>query len=432
MTVPRRAFLGGLGLGGLGLGGVGLAGLGASGLLTGCADDGDLLGTVRVAVVWSGAELAAFRDALRGFTRDRRWAVSVVSLGDDAATLLTGRTARAVAPDVAVLPQPTLIRDSDRLEDLSGQPRPAGVAPMWNTLAEDRREVQRGVWFKTTHKSMVWYRPDVFAEHGLAPPATWSEWAELCDRLRRAGVTPLALGAADGWVLTDWFENVLLGRYPETFAALAAGGRWDSPQIRETLDVLARLWSPPGTFPAGPGRALLSQFGDSVLDVVRDRAAMVLGADFAYPIARRFGPDRPLDWFPVPADPPGAAPVLVGGDLAVLLRPAGSGGRQLIDWLAGPDAAAGWARAGGFVSLLPAVTDYPAVYRDLPARVRTGPALGYDLSDRLTGRLAGGDGRRGLSWVLQGLLRGLGRRERPEDVALRAATWLDGASRADR
>lgn len=423
MTVPRRTVLAGLGLG-------------AAGLLAGCGTGSR--GTVRVGVVWSGAELAEFRRALRRFSAEEGWDVSVVSLGDDAGPLLAGQVARGFAPEVAILPQPGLVTGSgrlgDRLEDLSAVPRPEQVAPLWSRLARDRDGVTRGVWYKTTHKSLVWYRKDVFAERGLTVPATWPEWLDLAGRLAGDGtLAPFGLGAADGWILTDWFENVLLGRHPEAFEALTdPDARWDQQPVRDALGLLADLWSPRGSFPGGIRRALQTQFDDSMLDVVvRRNAAMVVGADSAYTVARQY-PDalEQLAWFPVPAPPGGRTPMLVGGDLAVLLRDSGSGARRLVEWLGRPAAAEGWAADGGFVSLSPEVTRYPAAYgSELVRQVRDGgDRHGFDLSDRLPpGGLTGGDGR-GLWRILQRFLAALARGDRRSAVEDALAELTEAAA----
>jgi alpha-glucoside transport system substrate-binding protein len=396
---------------------------------------GDLRGTVRVGVSWSGDELARFRRELRLFTAGRRWGVSVVSLGDDVGTLLAGRVARGIAPDVAMLPRPGLVAED--LSGLAGLPdlNPRDISTVWGDLASPGG-TPRGVWYKATHKSLVWYRPDVFARLGVArPPADWAEWADLRARCVRAGIAPLALGAADGYVLTDWFENVLWGLDRFTYEALAQGAReWDRSSVARALELLAEVWAPAGTLPGGPARALLTQFEDSVLDVaVRQRAAMLVGADFALPVVTRLAPHAPpLDWFPVPAPPGGVRPLVVGGDLAVLLAGAGPGGRELVEWLALPDAARDWAAYGGFVSLHKDVAGYPPQYRkQLLEDVQEGrpDGLGFDLSDRLRGGLSGGDGR-GLWRVLQRFLAELGRGGDPGPAVDETVAALVAASEA--
>ncbi|MFI7705047.1 extracellular solute-binding protein [Nonomuraea sp. NPDC049480] len=45
------------------------------------------------------------------------------------------------------------------------------------------------------------YNKKVFEKAGVAsPPATWSEFLALCDKLKKAGVVPIALGAQTPWV----------------------------------------------------------------------------------------------------------------------------------------------------------------------------------------------------------------------------------------
>ncbi|HOX04945.1 MAG TPA: extracellular solute-binding protein [Planctomycetota bacterium] len=46
---------------------------------------------------------------------------------------------------------------------------------------------------------VFWYNREVFEKHGLKPPATWQEFLAACDKLKAAGVTPIALGNSDSW-----------------------------------------------------------------------------------------------------------------------------------------------------------------------------------------------------------------------------------------
>jgi alpha-glucoside transport system substrate-binding protein len=378
-------------------------------LLTGCGTR--RRGTVRVAVVWSGWELTAFRRVLDGFTRAYDWNVSVLPIGDDINALLGAQVARAAAPDVALLPRPGLVQEyQDRIVPLG----PEVTAPFpepWRRLVTTPDGAVRGIWFKTAHKSMVWYRPDVFARRQLAEPRDWAGWQQVNDALARAGESPLALGAADGWVLSDWFENVLLGLDPDRYHRLAETGLgWRAESVPEALRLIGEMWATPGIFPGGVDRALLTQFEDAVVDVCnRGRAAMVVQGDFAYPVIGRYAGPPPvrMSWFPFPAPPGGRRPVVAGGDIAVLLRQSRAG-EDLITWLASAEAAEIWAEEGGFISVHRGVNRdvYPPAYTQaLLDEVRDGMdgRVAFDLSDQLTGRLGGGDGR-GLWRVLQDFL----------------------------
>jgi alpha-glucoside transport system substrate-binding protein len=362
--------------------------------LAGCGGD---RGRIHVAVVWSGWELTQFHRVLHAFPGRDTWDVSVQSVGDDIGTLLGDRVADVAVPDVALVPYAGLVgANLDRIVPLRTA---AATDSPWDRLLTFGHDVY-GMWFKVAHKSMVWFREDRL---GAAPTRwDWDTWVARCRDLAQRGSPPLAIGVADGWVLTDWFENVLLGLDPQVYRGLAAGRQsWRHPVVRTVLERLGTLWSIPGFFAGGPERVLLTQFDQSVLDVFeRDAAAMVVGADFTWPVITQysaFPPDR-IRWFPFPSPQGGPQPVLVGGDAAVLLRE-GSGGRSLIDWLRSPEAAQIWAAEGGFLSINDRGAGYPPGLnaRPLIEQVRKGSGDGgtvtFDLSDQLSGRLAGGEGR---------------------------------------
>ncbi|MEV7012583.1 hypothetical protein [Streptosporangium sp. NPDC051022] len=411
-----------------------LSGLAVGGL-TGCSDPGSPL---RIAVVWSGEELKRFRR----FVRDYHQEVVVYSGGEDIAALLQN----PAGPDVAIIPQPWLLDNpkiSRRIQPVLQPVAPTG-ADEWQKLvlaapgtsasgtAADGNAtgpaVQvKGVWFKVTHKSLIWRGPNAppfSAGPGDGDPASgcgegalpsgceggWEGWLEHCRRLARDGTPPLSIAAADGWTLTDWFENVLLGISRETYAGLLnnVAGAWNDENVEKALTSLATLWSIPGLVPGGFPRALTTQFHDSILDVFYYRNADMLSApDFAWPVIKRYhrppgNPPAPKPIrFPWPCGKP-QPPVLVGGDVAVALGPGRASAVDFVKWITDPrggvEGLKDWAREGGFLSPELSPDVYPDELRDLAREVRTPPAPSvppgaFDLSDKLTGGLAGGDGK---------------------------------------
>ena len=403
MSLTRRDVLKALAVPGL----AGLTGIGAAG----CGSRP----TVRVAVVWSGWELSQFTKVMSAFSDRYGYGYTIESMGDDTFAFLSNEVTVDSQPDVALVPQPDLVRASaPRLAALDW---PGPDAPAWRPLLYGRGGGggQYGVWFKAAYESMVWHRDDLPAPGG---GWTWDRWVEQCRALARAGHPPLAIGAADGWVLAGWFANVLLSIDPAGYRTLTAryssgraagnGPSWDIGSVREALTRLATMWQIDGAFPGGPERALVTQFDQAVLDVFAEgRAAMVMGADFFWPIITQDTsfPAGRVRWFPFPSRPPEKTPIIVAGDAAVLFgRSAASpGSRQLVGWLATPDAARIWAGAGGFLSINDQVTQddypYPPGMRpaELIARVQQGSPDGgpatFDLADELGGPLGGGDGQ---------------------------------------
>lgn len=385
-----------------------LTGLGAAG----CGSGGQ---TVQVAVVWTGWELTQFERVMDEFSRRYNIGYSLLSMGNDTTAFLSNEVTALAEPDVALIPQPGLLRSDPTQKLLARVGWPADDAPSWRSLLASPDGSQYGVWFKAAHESMVWHGADL-----QVPPAgwDWDTWVGQCHALAKRGRPPLSIGAADGWVPALWFANVLLSIDPPLYHVLAVkysngpdggpGPTWDNPSVRLALSRLAEVWRIDGAFPGGPERALVTQFDQSVLDVFGSGdAAMVVGADFFWPVIKNsttFPLDR-IRWFPFPSRPRESRPVVVAGDAAVLFPRPGreSYGRQLIGWLQTPEAARIWARAGGYLSINDQVTvpdyrNYPASMRtqQLIQDVRLGwPPAGsaaFDLADVLGGTLGGGDG----------------------------------------
>jgi alpha-glucoside transport system substrate-binding protein len=375
-STSRRTFLGGA----------------ATLVVAGCSGTPDVLGlrrSVRIAVSWSGTELRAFHSVLNGLGR-LDYPVEVVPLGDDISTAFGPRSTRR--PDIVMLPQPGLVtrhlRDLEPIpEDLASR----GRARLWDELLVHDGTTY-GLPFKTAHKSAVWYRPSVFKQVGVAPPKHWGDWLALNRALSLAGIAPLSLGAGDGWVLTDFLENVLLGTSPTTYRALSTASQprpSQQPPVAAALRLLGTMWSAPGTLAGGVERSLVQQFPDAVVEVFgHRRAAMVLASDFAEPVVRSFAAD-PADvgLFTFPSMSPGAAaPVVVGGDVIVLPRPTTDDAKDLVRRLAAPAAVDPWIATGGFLADGRTTGYSPELTRLAEQLAAPRTLLQFDLSDRL-GRL---------------------------------------------
>lgn len=398
-----------------------------AGLAAGCGDLARTAGLgdyVRIAVSWSAAELAAFQQVLdrRGLTD-----YELIPLGDDIGAALGASTTGR--PDVVALPQPGHV--AGYLENLAPLPDgvwQSGYERIWPGEPPSPDGRHYALPFKLAHTSVVWYRKQFFAEHGLAPPRNWRDWLELNESIiDLGGVAPLALGGADGWLLAQFFENVLLRMFSGTFDELTGPHEpelWNSADVRDAFELVAGMWGRAGTLSGGADRALVQQFPDAVLEVFRyGRAAMVPAPDFAESVIRRFArsPDEldDVDTFTFPARDGNAAPLAVAADLLVLTRPASGAAQDLIRYLATPDAPIPWIRdTGGFIAANPRTDEghYSQTLSRLADELRDND-IRFGLADQL-GRLGGGEG---LQRVLQDLLRGIAAGTSPA-AAARAAS----------
>ena len=51
----------------------------------------------------------------------------------------------------------------------------------------------------------VWYNKELFEKAGIdAPPATWDEFLADVQKLKDAGITPIAVGEKDKWPGMFW------------------------------------------------------------------------------------------------------------------------------------------------------------------------------------------------------------------------------------
>jgi raffinose/stachyose/melibiose transport system substrate-binding protein len=73
---------------------------------------------------------------------------------------------------------------------------------------------------------VFWYNREIFKQQGLEPPATWKELLAACDKLKAAGVAPIALGNSDSWPGAFYFAylSMRLGGEAPFADALARRG----------------------------------------------------------------------------------------------------------------------------------------------------------------------------------------------------------------
>lgn len=147
----------------------------------------------------------------------------------------------------------------------------------------------------------------------MAEPKNWAEFLKTAQTVADSGVEPVSVGGADGWTLTDWFENVYLSQAgPEKYDQLAQYKiKWTDPSVTRALTALAQLFGKPGLLTGGNSGALQTQFPASVTQTFsggdQPKAAMVSSGDFAatniQQTKAKIGEDAKV--FPFPAVAPG-------------------------------------------------------------------------------------------------------------------------------
>jgi len=356
-----------------------------------------------VAGVWDGREAENFGKVLARFKEKTGVEVAFAYETRNIAATLNSRIHQGCPPDVALLPQPSLLADLARrgqikpIEDVAGDLVRRNYSRSWQRLGRSRGELH-GVWFKAANKSSIWYRPAAFSKAGVEPPRTWGELQRAAARLSASGVAPFSVAGADGWTLTDWFENVYLRTAgAQSYERLSKGQLpWTDASVKRALRRLSEIFGRPDWLAGEPAE---TDFEESVRQVFADppQAAMVYEGDFVASAIANIGKAKSGEGaqsfdFPAIADSKPALqggrgararPLVAGGDVAVLFTD-NRAAKQLIRFLATPEAAEPWARSGGFVS--PNSNVDPHAYKDTTSQRAAGALANspvvFDLSDQ--------------------------------------------------
>jgi alpha-glucoside transport system substrate-binding protein len=361
---------------------------------------------VEVAAVWTGAEQKNFKKVLDAFEKKTGASVRFTSTGDDIAPVLEPRIAGGNPPDIAVLPQPGLLRDFAQrgalqpIQDVAGAEVDANYAPIWRELGTVNGQLY-GVWFKSANKSLVWYNAKVLRDAGVQPATDFNQLLADMQTVADSGVKPLSVGAANGWTITDIFENIYLAQAgAEKYDQLAQHQiPWTDDSVKQALTTMGQIVQS-DYLAGGTSRTLQTEFPQSVQNLYASppKAGFEIEADFvagqvSSVTKAKIGKNAKL--FPFPGVNGGPAPVVSGGDVAVLFKDS-EGGKELMKFLATPEAAQVWAKAGGYISANKNVPPnaYPnATFRQIANALVTSTNVQYDMSDLQPASFGATDGQ---------------------------------------
>ncbi|MEA3321388.1 MAG: extracellular solute-binding protein [Bacillota bacterium] len=146
--------------------------------------------------------------------------------------------------------------------------------------------------------TQVFYNKAIFKEHGLEEPKTWDEFMAINEKLKNEGVTPLALGTKEGWLLSlthgifgpahwggnDFVEKITKGETDFT-----------SPEFVKSIQVMEDLKE---YFPN-------NSEGLGMEDIrtlfFTGQAAMFPLGSWEIEVLREMNPDLELGFFPMPS-----------------------------------------------------------------------------------------------------------------------------------
>ena len=225
----------------------------------------------------------------------------------------------------------------------------------------------------------VWYNADLFAKHNLEPPKTFPQFLDACDKLKAAGLIPLALGNKPRWPGAFYFIYLAARTGgAELFLDAAArkpGRAFDDPAFiaagQHLRTLVTRDLFSPGCNSLEPG--------DARTEFLNGEAAMYLMGTWLVARASKENPAflPKLKCFPFPAVPGGRGDptTVVGGvNCAFAVATACKHPRVAIDllrFLTAPEVAAEWCAIGR----IPALRADDKALANLPAPTRAARRL---------------------------------------------------------
>jgi len=280
-------------------------------------------------------------------------------------TYFNERLAQDDLPDIVLFPQP------GRLVDLTKQGKVIDLGEFLDEayLAQQYPEVFldlavydgqiMGAWFSAGLKSLVWYPKRAFEARGYEVPETWDELIALSDQIVSDGDTPWCIGVGDqiaeGWVGTDWVEDILLRTAPpEVYDAWVSHTLpFNSPEILRAFEIMGQIWLNDDYVYGGVANILKEHFMDSPSHLFTDPPGCFLHRQgsftpYLFPSGVQYGEDYDFFYLP-PIDPQFGHPVLGGGDIAAMFndRPEV---REAMRYLTTPESAKFMISSGGYLS----------------------------------------------------------------------------------
>jgi alpha-glucoside transport system substrate-binding protein len=375
--------------------------------------------TITISGPETGTEADGFTEAFKTFTGDTGIKVSYTG-SRDFETQIRVAAEGGDLPDIAVIPQPGLVKDlaakitavpAKTLTDHKSDFNPY----LWDLVTVGGKVL--GVPNKADVKSLVWYSPKTFKAKNYTIPTTWDAMIALQDKMKADGVAPWCIGIesgdATGWPLTDWFEDIILRLHgPDVYDQWVAHKiPFNDPKIVEAGQMIEKIWFGAGIVLNGRQSIASTGFQQAGLPIADGKCGMhrqanFYGAQFKSNTALTFGPDGDVNVFYLPTMSDKFGKVMLSGGTYVVAFNNNPATLDTLEFLASAEYANGRNKAakGGFIS--PNKKHDTSLYADDIDRtladllVKSDPVR-FDGSDQMPSAVGAGTfWKEGTNWVL--------------------------------
>jgi alpha-glucoside transport system substrate-binding protein len=397
----------------------------------------NVAGSLSIIGVWTGDEQKSFQAVLDGFTaKYPKVTVKYDPAGDNVPTVLGTAVAGGSPPDLASIAQPGVVaqfqaKGALKPMDFAKGTLQANYPTDFLKLGTIGGKLYSFV-FKGANKSTVWYNVSAFKNAGVSAPGTWAQLLTDAKTLKASGTPAYSIGGADGWTLTDLFENIYLRQAgPAKYDQLSTHAiKWTDPSVKAALRTMGQVLGDTSNVVGGSSGALQTDFPTSVEHVFVDppKGAMVIEGDFVPGVVAsktKLKAKTGYDVFPFPSIGSSSGAVVGGGDSIAMFKDTPAA-RALVEYLASPAAAQIWVKRGGFSSPNKGVPDsaYPDdITRTTATAIAKASTFRFDMSD-LAPAAFGGTAGQGEWKILQDFL------AKPSNVNGTASSLESAAAKA--
>jgi ABC-type glycerol-3-phosphate transport system substrate-binding protein len=355
----------------------------------------DVKGSISIVGIWVAQEQKNFQRVVDAFNKQYpNVTVKYNPAGDNTPTVLSTALAGGRPPDLASVGQPGLVKQFQK----QGKLKPIEFAradieknyqPSFVKLGEIGGKLYSFIP-KGANKSTVWYNVAAFKNAGVTPPKTWEEFLTAAKTLKASGTPAYSVAGADGWTLTDLFENIYLRQAgPDKYDQLSTHAmKWTDPSVKAALKEMAKVYGDKGNIAGGVSGALQSDFPTAVSKVFADppKAAEIIEGDFVPGVVAgktKLKPKTGYNVFDFPSIGGSGASVVGGGDSFIMFKDSPAA-QAFVKFMVSPEAPKVWVSQGGVSSPnknLPPSAYPDDITRETATKLAQAETFRFDMSD---------------------------------------------------
>ena len=299
-----------------------------------------------------GTQSDVLGQIVQQFTTDTGIKVDFSAPGADYESLMATKMASGDMPDVFTTHGWSVIRYANFLTPINDQPFFSQISPQIKSVIT---AANGDVYVLPADADIagIVYNEDVLTKAGVdaASLTTWAKFTEALAKIKDSGVTPLATGGKDTWMMGqfgDWIApSFFITNDADNQRDALAKGTFDAATWEKVAQLLAD-WTKAGFF--NPD-ALTADYNAATTAIATGQSAFAFIGNAHIVDAHKVNPDAKLGMMPIPAATDADTPSLIAGErLAVGVWKDSKNkdaALQLLNYLAKPENVKKLAEASG-------------------------------------------------------------------------------------